>query len=64
VTMRVVSILGSYIGSPTELRELVTLVQATAMPSIPLDRRPLHDANAALADLRGGRVMGRVVLIP
>ncbi len=64
VTMRVVSILGSYIGSPTELRELVTLVQSTTMPSIPLDRRPLKEANAALADLRGGRVMGRVVLIP
>lgn len=64
VTMRAVSIVGSYIGSPGELRELVQLVQTAGMPVMPLDRRRLQDANEALADLRGGRVMGRVVLIP
>lgn len=55
---------GSSIGSPLELRELVAMVQATAMPTIPLDRRPLKEANAALADLRHGKVVGRVVLVP
>ncbi len=64
VTMRAVTIHGSYIGSPAELRELVSLVQSAGMPKIPLDRRRLQDANAALDDLRGGRVVGRVVLIP
>ena len=55
---------GSSIGSPAELRELVAMVQATGMPKIPLDRRPLQEANAALADLRHGKVIGRVVLVP
>ena len=58
------TIQGSYIGSPTELRELIALVQATRMPQVPLDRRPLEQANRALTDLRAGQVVGRVVLIP
>lgn len=64
VTMRSASILGSFLGSPAELRELVKLVQARGMPKTPLDRRSLDAANEALADLRAGRVMGRVVLLP
>jgi propanol-preferring alcohol dehydrogenase len=64
VTMRAASIVGSYIGSPGELRELVYLVQTKGMPVIPLDKRRLEDANEALADLRAGKVMGRVVLVP
>jgi len=64
VTMRAASIVGSYIGSPSELRELVHMVQTKGMPVIPLDKRRLEDANEALADLRAGKVMGRVVLVP
>jgi D-arabinose 1-dehydrogenase-like Zn-dependent alcohol dehydrogenase len=64
VTMRSVSILGSFLGSPGELRELVKLVQAKGMPATPLDRRSLEAANEALADLRAGKVVGRVVLVP
>ena len=55
---------GSSIGSLAELGELVAMVQAIGMPKIPLQRRPLLDANAALADLRNGKVVGRVVLVP
>lgn len=55
---------GSSIGSPAELRELVSMVQRAGMPAIPLQRRALQEANAALADLRAGRVVGRVVLVP
>ena len=64
LAIRSATIQGSYIGSPTELRELIALVQATRMPQVPLDRRPLDEANRALTDLRAGRVVGRVVLIP
>ena len=64
VTMRSATIQGSYIGSPTELRELMALIQSSRMPRMPLDRRRLQDANQALADLRAGQVIGRVVLIP
>ena len=58
------TIQGSYIGSPTELRELIALIQRTRMPQVPIDRRPLDATNRALTDLRAGRVVGRVVLIP
>ena len=64
VAMRSATIQGSYIGSPTELRELMALIQSTRMPRMPLDLRRLDDANQALVDLRAGKVVGRVVLIP
>ena len=64
VAMRSATIQGSYIGSPTELRELMALIQSSRMPRMPLDRRRLDDANQALVDLRAGKVVGRVVLIP
>ncbi|GAC1389360.1 MAG: alcohol dehydrogenase [Variovorax sp.] len=64
LAMRSATIQGSYIGSPAELRELIALVQATRMPQVPLDKRPLMQADRALNDLRAGNVVGRVVLIP
>lgn len=55
---------GCYVGNLVELRELVALVRDKGMPALPLDRRPLDAANEALDDLRAGRVVGRVVLLP
>lgn len=55
---------GSYIGSPGELRELVTLVRERGGLAVPIDRRPLSEADNALQDLRAGRVVGRIVLVP
>ena len=62
--MKAITIQGSYIGSPAELRELVDLVRETGLPATPIDRRPLTEAEPALHDLREGRVVGRVVLVP
>jgi D-arabinose 1-dehydrogenase-like Zn-dependent alcohol dehydrogenase len=64
LAIRSATIQGSYIGSPNELRELIALIKATRMPVVPIDLRRLEDANAALSDLRAGRVVGRVVMIP
>ena len=64
VAMKAVSILGSYVGSLDELRELLALAQDGTLPPLPLDERPLAEADAALNDLRAGRVRGRVVLAP
>lgn len=64
VPMKALTIQGSYIGSPAELRELVDLVRSHGLPATPIDRRPLAEAAAALTDLRLGRVVGRVVLTP
>ena len=64
VPMKALTIQGSYIGSPAELRELVALVREHGLPATPLDRRPLTAAPTALDDLRHGKVLGRVVLTP
>jgi propanol-preferring alcohol dehydrogenase len=61
---RAATLQGSYIGSPAELRELVALVRERGGLATPIDRRPLADADQALQDLRAGRVVGRVVLVP
>ncbi len=64
LAVKAATVQGCYVGSPSELRELIALVHAKGMPQVPLDRRPLEAANAAMDDLRAGRVVGRVVLIP
>ncbi|HEY5305140.1 MAG TPA: alcohol dehydrogenase [Pseudolabrys sp.] len=62
--MRAMTIQGSYVGSLPEMKELLELVGRTGVPSVPLHERPLEDANAALNDLKAGKVVGRVVLTP
>ena len=62
--MRAVTLQGSYIGSPAELRELIALVRKNGGLGMRVDRRPLAEADQALQDLRAGRVVGRVVLVP
>ncbi len=60
--LKQVTIRGSYVGSPSEMAELLALARSGAVPELPIDERPLAAAQAALDDLRAGRVVGRVVL--
>ncbi len=60
--MRVITLSGSFVGSLTEAREMLELVRTGAVTAIPVDTRPLDQANSALDDLRAGKVIGRVVL--
>jgi D-arabinose 1-dehydrogenase-like Zn-dependent alcohol dehydrogenase len=62
--MRAITLQGSYVGSLTEMTELLDLVRRTGLPPLPVATRPLAEVNAALADLRAGKVVGRVVLVP
>lgn len=62
--LRAMTIQGSYVGSLTEMVELLDLVRRKGPPAIPLAVRPLAEVNAALNDLRGGKVVGRMVLTP
>lgn len=62
--MRAMAIHGSYVGSLTEMAELLDLVRRTGLPPIPVATRPLAEVNAALNDLRAGKVVGRVVVMP
>ncbi|MCC6948655.1 MAG: alcohol dehydrogenase catalytic domain-containing protein [Bradyrhizobiaceae bacterium] len=59
-----VSIVGNYVGSLAEAKEMLALVRAGRVPPIPITERPLAEANAALDDLRAGRAVGRMVLVP
>lgn len=62
--MRAITVQGSYTGSLTETGELIELVKRTGLPPVPVATRPLEDVNAVLAELRAGKVIGRVVLTP
>jgi D-arabinose 1-dehydrogenase-like Zn-dependent alcohol dehydrogenase len=62
--LRALSIIGTFVGSLTEAREMLDLVRAGKVAPIPVELRPLDKANASLDDLRNGRVIGRVVLTP
>jgi alcohol dehydrogenase len=60
--LRAMTIEGALTGTLAEARELMALARSGVAPSIPIAERPLAEAQAALEDLRAGRVVGRVVL--
>jgi D-arabinose 1-dehydrogenase-like Zn-dependent alcohol dehydrogenase len=62
IAQRAIGIIGSYVGSPQELREVVALAKKRKLKPLPVQTRPASQANAALEDLKAGRVVGRVVL--
>ena len=64
IPIRAITIQGSYTGSLGELKDLLALVARTGAARIPVTTRPFSEANAALEDLRAGRVIGRSVLVP
>lgn len=53
---------GSYVGSLKEMGELMALVRAGKIAPIDIEERPLAGVTKALADLKAGRVNGRLVL--
>lgn len=59
-----VSVVGSYVGSPKEMAELMDLVGGGAVKPLPVATRPLDQAGRTLEDLEAGRIVGRVVLTP
>jgi alcohol dehydrogenase/propanol-preferring alcohol dehydrogenase len=62
VSMKAVSVIGSYVGSLAEMQELMAIARSGVLPDMPLTHAPLADATAALEDLRAGRVRGRIIL--
>ena len=63
VSLKAVSLIGSYVGSLQELHEVLALGASGELPALPVVLRPLEEANAAMDDLRAGRVRGRTVLV-
>ena len=62
--LRAMTLRGSYVGSQSDMAELLELVRRTGMPPVPIRTRPLEDVNETLNDLRAGKIVGRVVLTP
>jgi D-arabinose 1-dehydrogenase-like Zn-dependent alcohol dehydrogenase len=62
--IKALTIQGSYVGSLNEVAELLALVKEKGAPDVPVATRPLEQVNAALNDLRDGRIVGRVVMTP
>jgi alcohol dehydrogenase/propanol-preferring alcohol dehydrogenase len=68
VAMKAVSVIGSYVGTLAEMRELLALAEAAAraggaaLAELPLELRPMVQASETLDDLRAGRIRGRAVL--
>ncbi len=62
VSMKAVSVIGSYVGSLAEMQALMAIARSGALPDMPLAQQPLANATAALDDLRAGRVRGRIIL--
>jgi D-arabinose 1-dehydrogenase-like Zn-dependent alcohol dehydrogenase len=61
---RAMAIMGSYVGTLDDAKEIMALARAGRIAPIPIEERPLAAANKALEDLRDGKIVGRVVLTP
>lgn len=64
VSMKALSVIGSYVGSLAQMRELMAIARRGTLPGLPLTTQPLANATQALEDLRAGRIRGRTVLCP
>jgi alcohol dehydrogenase/propanol-preferring alcohol dehydrogenase len=64
VSMKAVSVMGSYVGSLQEMQELMAIARSGVLPGLPLTTTPLAQATQALEDLRAGRIRGRTILKP
>jgi D-arabinose 1-dehydrogenase-like Zn-dependent alcohol dehydrogenase len=62
IAQRAIGIVGSYVGSLEELKEVVALAKRRKIRPAPVQIRPAEEATRALDDLKAGRVLGRIVL--
>ncbi len=60
--IRALTVQGSYVGNPKELRELVTLAQNGGITALPITQMLQSSANTALQRLKDGKITGRIVL--
>jgi D-arabinose 1-dehydrogenase-like Zn-dependent alcohol dehydrogenase len=62
IAQRAIGIVGSYVGNLQELKQVVALAKKGKLKPVPVETRPASEANAALEDLKAGKVVGRIVL--
>jgi alcohol dehydrogenase len=61
--LKAMTVEGTLTGTLREAHELMALAKAGKIAPLPIQERPLVEAQAALDDLRAGRVVGRTVLV-
>jgi alcohol dehydrogenase/propanol-preferring alcohol dehydrogenase len=59
---KALTIRGSYVGNPQELREVVALAQQGKLSPLPVSTTPASEVNNVLNRLKDGKINGRVVL--
>jgi alcohol dehydrogenase/propanol-preferring alcohol dehydrogenase len=62
MAIKALTVQGSYVGSPKDLRELVKLAQDGELSALPVATVPQSQAFEALMRLKDGKVTGRLVL--
>ena len=62
IITKAISIIGSYTGSLNDLKELIEFANTHDLINLPIQVRPLTEANDALHQLANGQVEGRLVL--
>jgi D-arabinose 1-dehydrogenase-like Zn-dependent alcohol dehydrogenase len=50
------------VGNLQELKEVVSLAKKRKLRPAPVETRPASEVNRTLEELKGGRILGRVVL--
>jgi propanol-preferring alcohol dehydrogenase len=61
--MRNLKVMGSYVGSLEEFKELLVLLRKPGVTTVPLLERPIAEINEVFEDIRQGRVPGRVMAV-
>jgi D-arabinose 1-dehydrogenase-like Zn-dependent alcohol dehydrogenase len=62
IAQRAVAMMGSYVGTLQELKEVVALARTRKLAPMPVATRPAAEVNRALEALKSGTIVGRVAL--
>jgi D-arabinose 1-dehydrogenase-like Zn-dependent alcohol dehydrogenase len=62
IAQRAIAIMGSYVGTLQELREVVALARSGKLKATPVETRPATEVNRSLDELKAGKVVGRIAL--
>ena len=62
IAQRAVGIVGSYVGTLQELKEVVALAKKKKLRPMPVEMRAASEVNRTLDELKAGAILGRVVL--
>ncbi len=61
IVQRALTIVGSNVGTVTELEQVVSLARTGRLTPIPIEQRPLSEVSRTLDELKAGAITGRVV---